>query len=251
MMRQIIEGIVISEINYSESSKILNVFTKEYGIIGVISKGCRNIKSQLRSVSQRLTYGMFNIYYKKDGLSTLTGVDIINDFEFIKMDISKISYASYILELSSQVYKESENSDIYDLCISALKRINEGYNMMAITNIIELKYLDYLGVKPSVDGCYKCGSKDDIVTISSSAGGYVCKKCYNNESIIDRKIIVLIRRLYYADLVNLKKIDINMEVLKGVGLFLDEYYDEYTGLYLKSKDFIKNLSKVGLLNEEV
>ena len=44
-----IEGIILSETNYSESSKILNVLTKEYGLIGVISKGCRNMKSKLRN----------------------------------------------------------------------------------------------------------------------------------------------------------------------------------------------------------
>ena len=38
------EGIIISETNYSESSKILNVLTDKYGLIGIMSKGCRNIK---------------------------------------------------------------------------------------------------------------------------------------------------------------------------------------------------------------
>ena len=59
-----IDGIVLSETNYSESSKILNVLTEEYGLIGVMSKGCRNIKSKLRGVSRKLIYGTFNIYYK-------------------------------------------------------------------------------------------------------------------------------------------------------------------------------------------
>ena len=38
-----VKGIVIGDTNYSESSKILNVFTKEYGIIGIISKGYAEI----------------------------------------------------------------------------------------------------------------------------------------------------------------------------------------------------------------
>ena len=59
-----VTGIVLSDTNYSESSKILNVLTKEHGKIGIISKGCRNLKSSLRSVSSKLTYGYFNIYYK-------------------------------------------------------------------------------------------------------------------------------------------------------------------------------------------
>ena len=39
------EGIILSETNYSESSKILNVFTKEFGLIGVMSKGSRNMEN--------------------------------------------------------------------------------------------------------------------------------------------------------------------------------------------------------------
>ena len=60
-----VEGIVLTETNYSESSKILNVLTKEYGLIGVISKGSRNLKSKLRGVSRKLVYGTFHIYYKR------------------------------------------------------------------------------------------------------------------------------------------------------------------------------------------
>jgi len=36
------EGIILNERDYSESSKILNVLTKEHGVIGVIAKGCRS-----------------------------------------------------------------------------------------------------------------------------------------------------------------------------------------------------------------
>jgi len=75
-----VEGIVISETNYSESSKILNIFTKEYGKIGVLSKGCRKMKSPLRSVSNKLIYGFFHIYYKENGLSALIAVHIIDSF---------------------------------------------------------------------------------------------------------------------------------------------------------------------------
>ena len=53
-----VEGIILSEVNYSESSKILNILTREYGLIGVLSRGCRNIKSKLRGVSRKLIYGL-------------------------------------------------------------------------------------------------------------------------------------------------------------------------------------------------
>ena len=90
-------GIILKERNYGESSKILDVFTKEYGIIGVISKGSKKIKSTLSGVSTKMTYGVFHIYYKENKLSTLTGVDIINPFMNIKNSIINFGYVEPII----------------------------------------------------------------------------------------------------------------------------------------------------------
>ncbi len=239
------EGIVLTETNYSESSKILNVLTKEYGLIGVISKGSRNLKSKLRGVSRKLVYGTFHIYYKEKGLSTLIGVDVINSFPTILSDLEKISYASFILELTNQVIKENDDEEIYELLKAALIKIEEGYNPLVITNILELKYLNYLGVSPEVDSCSICGSTKDIITISSLHGGYVCRDCYQNDDIIvSDKTIKMIRLFYYVDINKITKLDVSNEVSKEINTFLDDYYDRYTGIYLKSKDFIKELNKL-------
>lgn len=239
------EGIVLTETNYSESSKILNVLTKEYGLIGVISKGSRNLKSKLRGVSRKLVYGTFHIYYKEKGLSTLIGVDVINSFPTILSDLEKISYASFILELTNQVIKENDDNEIYELLKASLIKIEEGYNPLVITNILELKYLNYLGVSPEVDSCSICGSTKDIITISSLHGGYVCRDCYQNDDIIvSDKTIKMIRLFYYVDINKITKLDVSNEVSKEINTFLDDYYDRYTGIYLKSKNFIKELNKL-------
>ena len=47
MMIEKVEGIVINEKAYGETSKIINVITKEYGIIGIIAKGARTLKVNL------------------------------------------------------------------------------------------------------------------------------------------------------------------------------------------------------------
>ena len=64
-----IEGVIIGEKSFGETSKILDIITKEYGIIGVLSKGSKRLKSPLRSVSQRFTYASFEISYKEEKLS--------------------------------------------------------------------------------------------------------------------------------------------------------------------------------------
>lgn len=236
-----VTGIVLSDTNYSESSKILNVLTKEHGKIGIISKGCRNLKSSLRSVSSKLTYGYFNIYYKKEGLSVLISVDIINDFSNIKQDLFKIGYATFLSDLTNQVLKETSSNEIFDLFINGLIKINDDFDPMIIANIIELKYLNYLGVMPILDCCSVCGSNKKIVTISSFAGGYLCVNCYKNEYIVDEKTIKLLRMFSYVDISKIKELNILPKNKNEINKFLENYYDRYTGIYLKSKDFLTQL----------
>lgn len=241
-----VEGIVLSETPYSESSKILNIITREYGVIGVLSKGCKSLKSPLRSVSSKLTYGYFNIQYKKDKLSILISVDIIDNLKNIKKDLSlkNLSYSYFILELTEQVIKHNYNNNIFDIMIASILKINENFDPLVITNILQLKYLDYLGVMPVLNECASCGSKTSIATLSSSKGGLICNRCRQNEKIVDSKTIKLIRMFYYVDIKKITNLDISSKIKLEINSFLDEYYDLYTGLYLKSKRFIEDINNV-------
>ena len=158
-------------------------------------------------------------------------------------DIEKISYAAFILDLTNQVYKQSNDNNLYTLLISALTKINENFNPLIITNIIELKYLEYLGVMPSLDGCVVCGRKN-VVTLSSDKGGYLCSKCHTNEPITSEKAIKLVRMYTLVDIDKISKLDLSSDVVYEVNTFIDDYYDRYTGLYLKSKSFLKNLKNL-------
>ena len=246
MQLEEVEGIIASETNYGESSKIINVITKDKGLIGIMAKGCKNIKSPLRSVTSKLTYGRFIIYYKEGKLSTLKEVSIINSFKNLKHNITGISYAAYLLELSEGVLKQSKNKKIFDLLIDSLIKIDEGFDPLVIMNILELKYLDFLGVMPILDECAMCGSKHAIVTLSSYRGGYVCDKCHTTEKIVSDKTIKLIRMFYYVDISKISKLDISPKSKNEINIFLDDYYSRYTGLYLKSKKFIQNLQKLAI-----
>jgi len=239
-----IEGIVISEVDYKESSKIINIYTKEYGIIGCLARGSKRLKSNLSGVSSKLTYGYFHINYKENGMSTLMEVDIINNFKNIKKDIEKISYVAYITELVTQVFKHENNKNIYTLYIDSIKKINDGFDPMVITNILELKLLDSLGIRPVIDSCVSCGNMNGIVTISSYKGGYLCNNCCNNEKIVHTKTIKLIRMFYYVDISKIDKIEISDTIKNEINEFIDDYYDRYSGLYLKTKTFLKNLNKI-------
>ena len=243
-----IEGIIISTVDYKENSKILNILTKEEGIIGVYAKGSKKIKSNISATSNILTYGKFHLKQTTKKMPSLIEVDILNSFKNIKTDLDKISYATYLLELSSQVYKHDKNNQIYKLLIAALIKINDNYDPKVITNILELKLLEYLGIKPVIDRCVNCNNQNDIVTISSYRGGYICKNCIKKEPICNIKTIKLIRMLYYVDINKISKVDVSDNIKREINLFISDYYDRYSGLYLKTKDFLDKYSQLTYTN---
>ena len=50
-----VEGIVLSETPYGETSKIINLYTKEKGLIGIMCKGAKSMKSMFRASTQVLS----------------------------------------------------------------------------------------------------------------------------------------------------------------------------------------------------
>lgn len=235
-----VEGIVVSNTPYKESSKIINIFTSEYGIIGCISKGCKNLKSKLRLPSEKFAYGTFHLYYKENGLSTLIDGDIKNYFFNIKNDIVKISYLSYLIELAVHTYKESENNEVYNLLIDSILKIEDNLNPRIITNILEIQYLNYLGINLNLDECVSCGSSK-VVTLSMNKGGYVCSNCRENEELIDEKVLKLLRLYQYVDISKISNLDIDENNSKIISKIIDEYYDLYSGFRTKSKKFLKEI----------
>ena len=149
-----------------------------------------------------------------------------------------------LLELADKVYKHDNDNNIYKLLIDSLKKIDEGYDYQVITNIFELKMLEFLGIKPVIDECVNCGSKHDIVTISSYRGGYLCKNCLHGEVITNIKTVNYLRMFYYVDISKISKLEISDNIKKELSNFINDYYDRYSGLYLKSREFLQNLEKI-------
>lgn len=237
-----VDGFVLSEIPYGESSKIINVLTREYGVIGIMCKGAKSLKNRYRVPTMKLSYSHFNIMYKENKLSTLVSADVINPFKLVKSDILLVSFLAYLTELTSQVVKQSNDiENIYDDFIKTILKLEDGLDPIVLTNILEIKYLEYLGVLFNLDECVICGSKNNIATFDADKGGYICINCLTNEIIVDKKVIKMIRMYYYVNIDSIKEIKVDDLTKNTINKYLDLYYERYTGLYLNSKEFLKKL----------
>ena len=69
----------------------------------------------------------------------------------------------------------------------------------------------------------------------SVVNGFLAGSCNNALSAAQ------LLRYFLTPLSKISKLDVSDTVKKEINAFIDDYYDRYTGLYLKSKNFLKKL----------
>lgn len=246
-MLQKCEGIVLRSTDYGETNKIVTLYTREWGKIGVMARGAKKPKSRLSAITQPFTYGFFLLQNGR-GLGNMQQGEIITPLRAIKEDIFLTAYASYVVELTDKSTDEKKtNPFIFELLYQTLTYLNEGYDPEILKNIYEMKMLPVLGLYPILNQCAVCGDKEGQFSFSIREGGIICHRCLTKDPYhlkISSATIKLLRIFYFFDLNRLGNISVKSETKAELKKVIDTYYNEYSGLFLKTKKFIEQLDQL-------
>lgn len=241
------EALVIRSTNYGENNKIITLLTKQKGKVGVMAKGAKKPRSQLSAGSQLLTHGHF-LYQKGKGLGTLYQADSIESFRYIKSDITVMAHAAYMIDMIDKLIEDNRPSPaLFSWLIKLLELLEDKRPPQVIRLIFDLRMLGIAGIQPELDQCVSCGGREGPFSFSFSLGGLLCRQCRHR----DPNSVALpdpVTRLFYV----FKKIDPNQigsislkpETITLMSDIVDAYYDQYLGLNLKTKRFLKQLEKL-------
>lgn len=232
------EGIVLSEIRYKETSKILNVYTKELGKIHIMAKGAYRPKSQLIANAQPFSYNEYqlqkgrNFYYINQG-------DIINSFYSIREKIERLIFGSYILELiEKSTPDEEKNERLFLLLEKSLKILSEmNDEFLKFIVAFELKFVAFLGYRPFLNGCVNCHNRSNSkIKFSNKEGGIICSNCFVLDPYavnVNMDIIDSINALLYIPFNNLDEVQVSDDSL----LFIHQILEDYILFNIEKKEF--------------
>lgn len=235
-----IEAIILHRTAYKENDMILHVYTKEYGKIGVIAKGIMKMTSKNARACQSLMLSEMTIRVKK-GLSSLVKATPCRYFRHIQEHIESEIVAQYVIEYYYRYVEENQpNEKEYQILYDALNALDVGYSPLLVYLLFNVFILDHNGVLLDVDGCVICGSTK-VVSISIEDGGFVCLNHLNRHQAYDVSILKAFRHIHKIDFQNIDELHIDTSILKTLVKIMDEYVEEYTGVYLKTKTFIQQI----------
>lgn len=221
------EGIILSELRFRDTSKILTIYTKELGKISVMAKGAYRPKSKLLASTQPFSYNEFQ-FSKGKNFYYINQIDIIDTFYNIRNKIERIAFGFFILELlDKSIIEEEKNEKVFGLLAKSLKILsNLDRDYLKFITSYELKYVSFLGYRPEIGACVNCNNKNTKMSFSKTQGGLLCNNCNYLDSrakFVSNSEIELMQRLLFTSLDHLDEIEVNLHVLTKIQDLLMDY----------------------------
>ena len=182
------EAIVLRKTKFSDSSLIVQIYTKDKGKISAILKGARSSKSKIGSKIDLINHVEVVFYNKEEkDLQLVTQVNLINHYPKIREDLDKIRYASAVCELILKLIPEHESNDkIFRGTVRILQLINDSKNNESLHFAQYLLFfIKEIGFEISFEKCSNCGSHidSDIGNAFGYSTGIICDEC-NEDKLI-------------------------------------------------------------------
>ena len=167
-----LEGIILSSVDYKESSKIINLYTS-LGKMGIKIPGGKNPKGAYLNAS---TPGLILDLIATDSKnkSLIEYHPINNPFDLVN-DLSKINALMIILDILKKIPDENNHKSIYEFSKKIILSLNDN-NPDKVLSIFLIKILYAYGVNPNLKSCVICNNKN-VVSFSVSKGGALCDNC--------------------------------------------------------------------------
>ena len=234
------EAYVLKTLDYKDAHKLVYFYTLE-GIKSAIAYQTKKMTSRSRYMLQPLTKVDMTLTSGK--LPSVKDVDLIDDYQAIKNDLTSYTYASHILELIyGTVSEEDDHSKMFSF-LHRLLGLMPSHNPSVVTMIFELKLLHFIGYGLQFKQCAICGKTEDTF-FHPSSGGVTCLNHIDAHDLIaNKEETLLLKYLYYIDIDKDELPDMDDHTKEKLRRLIELLFEEFVGYKTKSSKIIKQIEK--------
>jgi DNA repair protein RecO (recombination protein O) len=185
-------ALVLQSFPYSETSKVLRLYTWDMGLQSVIAKGALRPKSRYGGVLEPFTEGSATFYhrYGRD-LHTLGGFDLVRSRQALGRSLAGFAGASLLAELVLRLGVEEPHPELYETLAAAWDQIaaaTSSDEALRASLTGAWSVVSLLGYEPRTDHCIVCERPlvpAEPVRFDTVAGGVACTRCRPAGRLID------------------------------------------------------------------
>jgi len=207
MAHVVTRGLVLREVAYKESDKILTVLLEGQGKRTVKAQGCRRKNSPLAASSQLLMFSEMTLFDYQDRWS-LKEANPLNEFRRARQDLERLALGSYFAEVAETVAEEGvETPGLLSLVLNSLYALDKLDKPLGLVKAaFEGKLCCLAGYEPLLDACVVCGKPEpEEPRLNLSEGVLHCAGCRSAledagiSMPLDGPSLAALRHIVYGD----------------------------------------------------
>ena len=223
-----IRGIVLREFKYKESSKIIEVFTKDMGKISINCQGVLKKNSKNLAITNRFILASFDLYRSgKDFYGLREGL-VINPYYKSNKNFDIILYKSAICDLLLRTIDHIQVDTVFTLLTNSFDAFEKARkNYVNIFLGFFLKYISFSGFKPNFKTCGICGKniRDKYLYFSPTESSVICDEC--KDQVFDKVFMTYEEFVYFNKLLYTRSEDLEdinlVESYPKIGKIIIDY----------------------------
>ena len=171
-------AIVLAQTEYGSQDKMLTLLTSDRGQLQAIVKNPRRKGTKSAAALEVLAYSEFVLYQGRTQYM-IDSAELIENFFSIREDLTKISLAAYLSELTRYILPQADISgEVLSLLLNTLYLLQHGKRSPALLKgIYELRLMCLAGFMPDTECCHGCGKETGDFTLLPYSGVIFCPDC--------------------------------------------------------------------------
>jgi DNA repair protein RecO (recombination protein O) len=234
------DAIVLRSIDYRDQSKILTLYTKDFGRISAIAKGARSLQSKFASAFEVGSHISIVLYKKSTReIQNISDATLKTSFFTLTSSLEKLNAMHQILELTRLCTEDDEpNFKIFNLLLETLQHLDRfEKNALNLVFYFQLKLISHLGFTPSFKACVVSGKPiwatiesrtDKDLLLVSDLGGIAIRTEALAEGVSGRPISAeayrLMERIASSKPSDLDSLSIPEQFIGELAHILDVYF---------------------------
>jgi DNA repair protein RecO (recombination protein O) len=191
------EAVVLQTRPYRETSKLVTVFTRDWGKVQLQAKGARRPRSKFGAALEVASLIRI-IFYRTERkhIYTLSDAEIIEDLRDMRDRQEHLRAALVAAEFTNRNFEwEAPNSRVFRLLRETLAVLQSfSGDPLVPAYVFMFKVAEALGYAPQLDHCVSC-RRTKAAAFAPRLGGLLCARCVGQEPDAIRVDLPILRQL--------------------------------------------------------
>ena len=239
-------GLVLRLVDFSETSRVVTLYTREYGKVGAMAKGGRRLRGPLAGALDLLSVCRIVLIRKHSGsLDLLTEAELVKGFAPQRNNLQVLYAGYYFAELLLELTQEDDpHPRLFEEAEGLLRDLETSSDPRLVVRRFELVILRETGHLPIFDRCATCGGElvsSQTTAFSATGGGLLCPGCSKSGSVnlrISPGSVKILQVLALASGNQWRRLQIQANVDREIGAVTRFAITFLTGRNLRTAQFL-------------